>query len=158
MEIVGNLADKAVAYYDDLPPELITKQTELYRGMALVRKAGALAASEKVMEAEKTANKAREIFESLRARGDMGEATSLGLALALFTRATAGFSRRDVKDFDQAVSLLRPFVASGQASRSTLLALGDMLQYAALEGADPEKGAEDCEESRKILAGMEHWS
>ena len=154
VEIVGNLADKAVAYYDDLPPELITKQTELYRGMALVRKAGALAAAEKVMEAEKTSNMAREIFESLRARGDKGEATSLGLALSLFTRATAGFSRRDVNDFEQAVNLLRPFVASGQASRSSRLALGDILQYAALEGSDPEKGAADCEESRKVLAGM----
>jgi hypothetical protein len=154
VEIVGNLADKAVAYYDNLPPELITKQTELYRGMALVRKASALAAGEKVMEAEKTANQAREIFESLRARGDMGEATSLGLALSLFTRATASFSRRNVDDFKQAVILLRPFVASGQASRSSRLALGDILQYAALEGLKPDAAIADCEESRKVLSDM----
>ena len=41
-EIVGKLADKAVAYYDGLPPELMTPQTRLYRGMAMVRKAAAL--------------------------------------------------------------------------------------------------------------------
>ena len=154
VEIVGNLADKAVAYYDGLPPELITKQTELYRGMALVRKSGALAAGEHVMEAEKTANQAREIFESLRSRGDAGEATSLGLALSLFARSTSGFSRRDVSDFQSAAALIRPFVASGQASRSSRLALGDILQYGALEGSDPSVSIAACDESRKVLEGL----
>ena len=154
VEIVGNLADKAVAYYDGLPPELITKQTELYRGMALVRKSGALAAGEHVMEAEKTANQAREIFESLRAGGDTGEATSLGLALSLFARSTAGFSRRDVKDFQAAAALLRPFVDSGKASRSSRLAMGDILQYGALEGYDPDASIVACDESRRVLESL----
>jgi type II secretory pathway pseudopilin PulG len=153
VEIVGELADKAVAYYDSLPPELITGQTQLYRGMALVRKAGALDEGDDTASAVRTANEARVIFERLRAEGNKGEATSLGLALSLMTRSMAGWSRRDQSDFEQGVALLRPFVASGKASRSTKLALADMLQYLSLEKR-AEPGIADCEEARKILIDM----
>jgi hypothetical protein len=151
VEIVGTLADKAVAYYDNLPQELITTQTELYRGMALVRKAGALAAGDDTMAAVAVANKARVIFEHLRADGDLGEATSLGLALSLFTRTTAGFGNRSREDLERAANLLKPFVTSGHASRSSKLALGDMLQYLSYE-MPPEEGIARCEEARRILA------
>jgi hypothetical protein len=153
IEIVGNLADKAVAYYDNLPPELITKQTQLYRGMALIRKAGALADGGHTVDAVRISDEAGAIFERLRAGGDMGEATSLGLALARFTRTTAGFATRNQKDMEEAIDLLRPFVASGQATRATKLALADVLQYLALE-IKSEEGIARCEESRKILADM----
>ena len=153
VEIVGKLADKAVAYYDDLPPELITKQTELYRGMALVRKAAAISASGDTVGAVRVANEAGDIFRRLRSGGDLGEATSLGLALSLFTRSTAGFSRMSKEDLQAAADLLRPFVAAGHASRSSRLALADMLQYASFEvGLD--EGVAKCEESRKVLEGM----
>jgi hypothetical protein len=39
---MGKLAHQAVAYYDGLPPELMTPQTQVYRGMALIREGGAL--------------------------------------------------------------------------------------------------------------------
>jgi tetratricopeptide (TPR) repeat protein len=154
VEIIGTLADKAVAYYDGLPQELITKKTELYRGMALVRKAGALSAGGHVMDAVNTANKAAAIFESLRKDGDMGEPAALGLALAKFTRTTAGFSRGNIKDFEAAADLLRPFVASGQASRSSKLALADILQYLSTELTDSTERIAVCEESRGILKSM----
>jgi type II secretory pathway pseudopilin PulG len=153
VEIVGELADKAVAYYDSLPPELITKQTELYRGMALVREAGALGSGDNVVAAVAAANQAKDVFDRLRAEGDRGEATSLGLALALFTRSTAGYSRGSTEDLTAAADLLRPFVASGQASRSTKLALADLLQYLSL-GLGAKLGVAECEESRKILTDM----
>ena len=44
LETMGKLAHMAVSYYDGLPPELITPQTQVYRGMALVREGGALLA------------------------------------------------------------------------------------------------------------------
>lgn len=153
IEIVGNLADKAVAYYDDLPPELITRQTQLYRGMALIRKAGALADGGHTVDAVRVSDEAGAIFESLRAAGDMGEATSLGLALARSTRSLSGFTQRNQKDLEEAIGLLRPFVASGHASRSTKLALADSLQYLALE-TKSEDGIARCEESRKVLTDM----
>jgi tetratricopeptide (TPR) repeat protein len=153
IEIVGNLADKAVAYYDNLPPELITKQTQLYRGMALIRKAGALADGGHTIDAVRVSDEAGAIFEHLRGDGDKGEATSLGLALARFTKSTSGFTTRNQKDMEEAIGLLRPFVASGHASRATKLALADALQYLALENRS-EDGIVGCEESRKILTDM----
>jgi hypothetical protein len=153
IEIVGNLADKAVAYYDNLPPELVTKQTQLYRGMALIRKAGALAAGDHTVDAVRISDEAGAIFGKLRADGDVGEATSLGLALARFTRSMSGFATRNQKDFEDAIDLLRPFVASGQATRATKLALADALQFLALE-IRAEEGITLCEESRKILTDM----
>jgi tetratricopeptide (TPR) repeat protein len=153
IEIVGNLADKAVAYYDNLPPELITKQTQLYRGMALIRKAGALADGGHTVDAVRVANEAGAIFERLRAVGDVGDTTSLGLALARSTRSLAGFTQRNQKDLEEAIGLLRPFVASGQATRATKLALADALQFLALE-IKSDEGIAKCEESRKILTDM----
>jgi hypothetical protein len=153
IEIVGNLADKAVAYYDNLPPELITKQTQLYRGMALIRKAGALADGGHTVDAVRVSDEAGAIFERLRAEGDVGEATSLGLALAHFTKTTAGFTTRNQDDMQAAIDLLRPFVASGHATRATKLALADALQFLALE-KKPDEGIVLCEESRKVLTDM----
>jgi type II secretory pathway pseudopilin PulG len=153
VEIVGNLADKAVAYYDGLPPELITGQTQLYRGMALVRKAGALGDGGDTVKAVLVANEAAITFERLRAQGDKGEATSLGLALARITRWGAGFSTRNLEDLEEAASLMRPFVASGHASRPTKLALADVLQYMALE-MKADEGIAKCEEARAILTEM----
>ncbi len=153
IEIVGNLADKAVAYYDNLPPELITKQTQLYRGMALVRKAGALADGGHTVDAVRVSDEAGAIFERLRAEGDVGEATSLGLALARFTKTMAGFTTRNQNDMQAAIDLLGPFVASGHAARATKLALADALQFIALE-IKTDDGIAKCEESRKILTDM----
>ncbi|HZZ19589.1 MAG TPA: hypothetical protein VFE25_09475 [Opitutaceae bacterium] len=153
VEIVGNLADKAVAYYDNLPPELVTVQTRIYRGMALDRKADALAVAGDTVAAVNVSDKARVVFESLRAEGDKGEATSLGLALALMTMTTAGFTHMDKDQLELACNLLRPFVASGHASRASKLALADMLQYISFE-VSPEEGIARCEEGRKILADM----
>jgi tetratricopeptide (TPR) repeat protein len=121
--------------------------------MALIRMAGALADGGKTVEAVKVANEAGAIFERLRAGGDKGEATSLGLALSRFTRTTAGWSRRSQADLEEAAALLRPFVASGTASRATKLALADLLQFLSLE-IGPDQGIPRCEESRAILAGM----
>src|SRR5258708_4903245 len=61
VEIVGKLADKAEAYYNGLPAELMTPQTRLYRGMAMVRKAAALFDSGKQREATILAKQAKKI-------------------------------------------------------------------------------------------------
>jgi hypothetical protein len=153
VEIVGTLADRAVAYYDNLPPELMTRQTELYRGMALVRKASALAQSEHTVLAGKASDKAKAVFEHLRAEGDTGEATSLGVALAIFTKTTAGYSRGNYADLSAAADLLRPYIVAGNASRSTRLALADVLQYESI-AVKGEQAIPLCEESRKILTDM----
>lgn len=153
IEIVGKLADKAVAYYDGLPPELMTPQTRIYHGLALARKASALAESGNQEPAALNAKSSQKIFDGLRGEGLVNDETTVGLALALTAKLVPGFSRAHLEDLQTAVNLLRPLVASGRATRSARLALGDLLQFLA-HGQKPGEGFATCEESRKILAGL----
>ena len=154
IEIVGKLADKAVAYYDGLPPELQTAQTKLYRGLALVRKASALSESGKIAESDTVATQARKIFEELRAAGDQSDDVTVGLALATYSTVNIGIARVDKPALEVAVGRLRELLASGRASRVAKLTQADLLQYLAHTQLDPAVGETLCEESRKILAEM----
>lgn len=151
VEIVGELAQRAVNYYDGLPAELTTNQTRLYRAMALVRKASALNLTGRIAEADKAAKEAQGILERLRKEGDTSETSALGLSLALFTQSVGSVASISREQFEEAVNLLRPFVRAGGASNSTQLTLADELQYLAHE-VGPVEGIPLCEESRSILA------
>ena len=83
---MGKLAHLAVSYYDGLPTDLRTPQTQLYRGMALVREGGALLARGDVEAANPKLDEARALFEALRAANTKDEQATIGLALTLFTR------------------------------------------------------------------------
>jgi hypothetical protein len=154
VEIVGKLADKAVAYYDGLPAELMTPQTRLYRGMAMVRKAAALYDSGKEREATVIAKQAQKIFEDMRAAGDTSDETATALSLSIFALVSPAALGDTRSQLIKATDLLRPIVAAGRATRSARLALGDMLQYLAHAETEPKLAVEHCEESRKILAEM----
>jgi len=73
LETLGTLAQKTVAYYDSLPPELVTKQTQINRAMALVRLGSAQDASGDQKTATKNFGEAEAVFKKLRAAGDDGE-------------------------------------------------------------------------------------
>ena len=154
VEIVGKLAEKAEAYYDGLPAELMTPQTRLYRGMAMVRKAAALFDSGKQREGTVVAAQARKIFEDMRAAGDHSDETATALALAVFATASPASLGDARAQLVMATDLLQPIVASGRATRTAKLALGDMLQYLAHAEVDAKVAVEHCEESRRILADM----
>jgi tetratricopeptide (TPR) repeat protein len=154
VEIVGKLADKAVAYYDGLPPELMTAQTKVYRGLALARKASSLDAGGKRAEAEKVAREATRVFEELQAAGDKSDDVKVGLALAIYARTNDGLYTNFRADLETATGLLRPLLATGRASRSAKLTLADMLQFLAHAQRNPADGVLLCEESRKILTEM----
>ncbi|HEY5079674.1 MAG TPA: hypothetical protein VII43_07485 [Opitutaceae bacterium] len=153
VEIIKTLADRAVSYYDGLPPNLVTPQTKLYHGMALVRKAGAMGASGDTVGSVRVSDQATALFQELRSAGDMGEETSLGLALAKLTRATSGFGLMNHDDFAAAAALLKPFEAAGHASRETKLTLADAYNFLC-HSEPPEQGVAECEEARRILAGI----
>jgi tetratricopeptide (TPR) repeat protein len=154
VEIVGTLADKAVAYYDGLPPALVTPQTRLYRGMAMVRKATALVDAGKDAEGAKLAAEARKVFEDLRAEGHGSDEATVGLALTTLATVTPGGLGDTLKEVTGAVELLRPLVQAGRASRSAKLAFADLLQFQGHAEPDPAVGAAHCEESRQVLAAM----
>ncbi len=73
-------------YYDGLPKELVTPQTETFRAMAIVREAAALNARGEVDTAYKLFGEAQAQFEKLRASGNNSEAVTYGLALSLYNQ------------------------------------------------------------------------
>ena len=153
-EIVGQLADKAMAYYDGLPAALMSPETRRFRGLALVRKSDALNDAGKQAAAEAAAVEARKVFEGLRAAGDTSDETATALALAYFANTNAGGLGETRTRLVKATELLRPIVSAGRATRSAKLAFGDMLQFLAHAQPKAEDGYANCEESRKVLAEM----
>ena len=157
VETMGKLARMAVSYYDGLPAGLLTRQTQIYRGMALIRAGGAALASDDVEGSGERLSTARALFEKLRAEGDTSEPVTLGLALALFTPFSAwgpgGGPTSKQEDLPQAADLLRPFVGNPESSRQTRLVYADILNH--LSHRQPEATAvETCEEARRILVGL----
>ncbi|MHB8679932.1 MAG: nSTAND1 domain-containing NTPase, partial [Rudaea sp.] len=78
LDTLGKLAHMTVGYYDSLPPEQVTPQTQINRAMAMLREGAAQNASGKIDAAYKNYGAAQAVFEKLRAAGDRGEATTYG--------------------------------------------------------------------------------
>jgi len=157
VETMGKLARMAVGYYDGLPSGLLTRQTQIYHGMALVRAGGASLGSDDIEAGNKSIAAARTLFEKLRADGDTTEPVALGLALALFAPYSVfgpgGGPTSKSEDLPRAADLLRPFVAEAESSRQTRLVYADILNH--LSHRQPEEtGIASCEEARRILAGL----
>ena len=155
LDTMGKLAQQAVAYYDGLPAELLTPSTRVYRGMALVRQGAAEMGRGSIVEANRHLDEARQVFEKLRAEGDKGETTAIGLALALFTRSgqLGGSGQKYVPDLEQAAGLLRPLVHQPGSSRQARRVYVDILNvYSHFQ--PKEEGIASCEEARPLLVGL----
>lgn len=158
LEIMGKLANLAVEYYDGLPKELLTPQTQVYRGMAMIREGGAYLAGDRIEEGTQSIDQAHELFDQLRADGNDSEDVKLGLALALFTPFSAwgpgGGPTSKATDLQEAADLLRPLVEGGSASSQAKILYADILNHASHTAPDQEQGIAMCEEARAVLAGM----
>ena len=157
LEIMGKLADLAVSYYDNLPPGLLTPQTQVYRGMALIRQGGAYLAADKIQEGTRSVTAARELFEKLRADGNDAADVTYGLALSLFVPYSSwgpgGGPMSKSTDLPEAAGLLRPIVKGNDASPEAKILYADILNH--MSHAQPrEQGIAMCEEAREVLAGM----
>ena len=157
LETMGKLAHLAVSYYDGLPPELRTPQTQLYRGMALVREGGALLARGDVEAANPKLDEARALFEALRAADASNEQATIGLALTLFARFSswgpAGAPGGKEGDLQLAADLLRPLVQEATGSRQAKVVYADVLNFLSHQQTK-EMGIATCEEARKVLVGL----
>ena len=158
LKTMGKLAHMAVSYYDGLPEELMTPQTRVYRGMALLRESGARLASGDVEGGSESLDQATEVFQKLRAAGDDSEAVTLGLALTYFVPYSSfgpgGGPGSKPGDLQKAADMLRPFAYSPTGSRQAKLTYADVLNYLSHERVSKEEAVETCEESRKLLASM----
>jgi conflict system STAND superfamily ATPase len=155
LDTLGKLAHMTVGYYDGLPAELITPQTQIFRAMALVREGAARNARGDVDAAYKNLGEAQAALEKLQASGDNSEAVTLGLALALFNQGESVLfgGRGTVEQLNRAADLLRPLVYGPQSSRQVKQTYVDTLNI--LSHMQPQEiGVATCEEARKILVGL----
>jgi tetratricopeptide (TPR) repeat protein len=158
LETLGKLAHMTVGYYDSLPAELATPQTDVNRAMALVREGAALQASGSVDAAYKSFGEAQSVFDKLRASGDHSEAVTYGLALTLLNEGssivgTSGGGRGTAAELRQAADLLRPLVYASSPSRRVRQAYADTLNY--LTFTQPQETAvATSNEARKVLEGL----
>ena len=153
LETMGKLAHMAVSYYDALPKELLTPQTQAYRGMALIREGSALLSKGSVEAANRNLDEALRSLPAARAAGDESEMVAVGLALAKFTRFSSwgviGAPGAQADDLPKAAALLRPYVEKPDASRQVKLVYADILNYLSHQRSRPQAGHRRlCEEAR----------
>ena len=157
LDTLGKLAHTTVSYYDSLPPQLVTTQTQINRAMALVRAGAAQQSSGDIDAAYRSFGEAQKVFENLRAAGNRSEAVTYGLALTLESQGSSivggGNGRGTMAQLVQAADLLRPLVYGSTPSRRVRQLYADTLNYLS-HAQSPRIGAASCEEGRKILAGL----
>jgi tetratricopeptide (TPR) repeat protein len=120
LDIVGSLAQRAVAYYDALPPTLRTPETERNRALALVRYAAVLRTQGNFKEGTAAAGEAVKVLTRLREGGDQSQAAAIGLALGLDVQtklaSSAGQDDDGLKISQQAVAVIKPLATAPDAS------------------------------------------
>jgi hypothetical protein len=158
LETISKLADQAVKYFDGLPPQLVTNQTQIYRGMALIRGGGARLAGDDIEGGNRKIAEARALFQELRDGGDKSEAVALGLALSMFTPysvwGVGGGPDSKPSDLPDAAALLQPFLALPGASNDLKITYGDILNHLSHQQPTPEQSMAMCDEARALLAGI----
>lgn len=155
LSTLGTLAQKTVGYYDSLPPNLVTPQTQINRAMAMVREGASLGAGGNMDAAYKLLDDAEAVFEKLRASGDHSEAVTYGLALALYSQGIGVLNGPlgSSAQLQQAADLLRPLVYGPNPSSEVRQLYADDLNY--LSHTQPnETAVTTCEEARKVLVGL----
>ena len=86
LELVGELAKRALDYYNGLPAELRGNDTQRNQALAQARYGAVLRNQGRTDEAKKVLDAAVPTLEGLRAKGDASEATAVGLALGLLAQ------------------------------------------------------------------------
>jgi conflict system STAND superfamily ATPase len=120
LNIVGELAKRAIDYYQALPAELRTPDTERNQALAQVRYGAVLRSQNKVDEARKVLGTAIPALDALRAKGDASEPTAIGLSLGLVAQSRAvdsgGQDRGTLPPAERAVAVLEPAAQASGAS------------------------------------------
>jgi tetratricopeptide (TPR) repeat protein len=162
VDIVGELAKRALDYYKALPPQLRTPETERNRALALVRYGAVLRTQSKLEEGGKVLAEAVGILDGLRAQGDTSEITAIGLGLGLAAQArtsdslnqdatAAGLSNR-------AVAVLEPLMAAPSPSVPLRRAYGNVEIYqgfSQLRGNEYEASVKSFDGARETFRSID---
>ena len=133
LDIVAELAKRALNYYKELPPQLRTAETERNRALALVRYGAALRNQSKLDEAGKALAEATGVLEGLRKQGDASEITAIGLGVGLSAQARVADSLNKYAEAEkyaqQAVAVLDPLALAPAPSVPLRRAYGYVMNY-----------------------------
>ena len=131
LDIVGDLAKRALDYYNGLPDALRTPQTERNRALALVRYGSVLRSQARLDEGTKAVDEAVAVLSRMRDQGDTSETTAIGLALGLSTQARLASSINDqagaLAISTKAVAAIKPRATAPTPSVAARRAYGEVL-------------------------------
>jgi hypothetical protein len=164
LDVVGGLAQRALAYYDGLPAELRTPQTERNRALALVRYGAVLRTQGKAAEARKATDEAVGVLTRMYEGGDRSEPTVIGLGLGLITQARitslTGQEGGAIAPASRAVELLKPLATAANASAALRRTYGEALLVkgdSQWRIGNNEGGVATLEDARATLRGIENF-
>jgi hypothetical protein len=121
LEIVGELAKRAIDYYQGLPVELRSTETQRNQALAQARYGAVLRNQGRIVEARQMLDASVPTLDELRAKGDSSEVTAIGLALGLMAQARLASSGDGdpvaaLEQAARAVDVLRPGAEAPGAS------------------------------------------
>ena len=133
LDIVAELSKRALHYYDALPAELRTAETDRNRALALVRYGSVLRTQSKLDESEKALTEAVGVLGKLQKGGDQSEMTSIGLGMGLMALARVNDSvgrSAEARDYAaRSQSVLKPLMQATAPSVAARRAYGSAMTY-----------------------------
>ena len=160
LDVVGDLARRALDYYAALPPELRTDETERNRALAQVRYSLVLRNQAKLDDAAKAASDANAVLARLHGAGDRSEVTTIGLGLGLSALARVQDSRAR---FDEARKLaaesaevFTPLMSSSPSvrTRRTYAYVMNYLGFLQMRQSKEEAGVQSLESARRAYRSI----
>jgi len=165
LDIVADLAKRALDYYRELPAELRTAQTDRNRALALVRYGAALRSQSKLDESQQALSEAVSVLRKLRSDGDTSEATAIGLGIGLMSEARVADSQiKRVESMNfavEAVEVLKPLMVAAAPSPRLQRAYGltmNYLGFTQLRQDQEETAVNSLEEARATYRAIDGLS
>jgi hypothetical protein len=161
LDIVAELAKRAIDYYGGLPPELRNAQSERNRALALVRYGSVLRTQARLADARKAVDEAVQVLGTLRDQGDRSETTLVGLALGMSTQARIASSQNDdaqgLAISTRAVEAIRPIASDPSPSVALRRAYGEVMNmHGFLQQMNRQEGAvASLEEARAAFRAID---
>ncbi len=117
LEIVGELAKRALDYYQRLPAELRGPETQRNQALAQTRYAAILLNQARNDEARQMLDQAVPTLDALRKQGDTSEAAAIGLASGLLAQTRLKIVSPEALPLaERAVDILKPGAQASSAS------------------------------------------
>jgi tetratricopeptide (TPR) repeat protein len=164
LDIVAALSKRALDYYNGLPEELRTADTQRNRALAQVRYGYALRNMGRLDEADKALTDAIAVLSRLRDSGDKSENTLVGLGLGYVglarVKGSQALGAEEEKLSAQGEAALKPLM-TGSPSTRVLRAYGlvtNYLGFAQMRQAHQEQAVQTLESSRDAFRRIDGLS